>query len=119
MRRRTWANGLLGNTPLEKDRLNAVEDDIGAALLQLAADPSMLFSGAVTRDSNKAPISASVLWPDGTAGVYAGTASTTFPGAIDSYTVTYAGSPTLTITQPAVTRDGVGNTTAVPARTIA
>lgn len=115
MRRRTWANGVLGNTPLEKDRLNAVEDDLGEALLSLAANPPMLFSGAVTVDGDGAPISASLKWPDGTVGVYAGTASTEFPGAVDAYTVTYAGSPTITITQPAVTRNESGQVTNSPA----
>ena len=119
MRRRTWANGPLGNTPLEKDRLNAVEDDLGASLLQLAADPSMLFSGAVNVDANGAPVSASVRWPDGTAGVYSGTASVNFPGAVSAYTVTYAGTPTLTITQPGVTRNTDGAITNRPALTIA
>lgn len=118
MRRRTWANGILGGTALEKDRLNAVEDDIGAALLQLSRNPSMLFSGAVTVDTDGAPVSASVKWPDGTVGTYAGTASTAFPGAIDAYTITYSATPTLTITQPAVTRDGSGRVTNSPALTI-
>ena len=118
MRRRTWANGVLGNTPLEEDRLNDVEEDLGAALLSLGANPPMLFSGAVTVDTNGAPISASVKWPDGTVGVYSGTASTEFPGAVDAYTVTYAGTPTLTITQPAVTRNPSGHVTNSPALTI-
>lgn len=118
MRRRSWNNGVLGNTPLEKDRLNAVEDDLGAALLSLAANPPMLFSGAVTVDANGAPVSASVKWPDGTVGVYSGTASVTFPGAVDAYTVTYASTPTLTVTQPAVTRNASGQVTNSPSLTI-
>lgn len=113
--RRLWKNGLLGNTPLEEDALNSLEADLGASLLQLAANPSMLFSGAVTRDSDGAPISASLRWPDGTVGVYSGTASTEFPGAIDSYTVTYAATPTITVTQPAVTRNVDGEVTNSPA----
>ncbi|MBT2566586.1 hypothetical protein J7I84_08780 [Arthrobacter sp. ISL-85] len=119
MRKRTWKNGILGGTPLNDVNLNHLEDDIGAALLALAADPSLLFSGSVTRDANGVATSASLLWPDGTAGVYSGTPSTTFPGSVDAFTVTYAGATTLTVTQPAVTRDAAGRITNQPARTIA
>ena len=118
MRLRDWKNGVLGNTPLAADRLNGVEDDIGAMLLQLGASPPMLFSGAVTVNTDGAPVSASVRWPNGTVGVYSGTASTAFPGAVDAYTITYAGSPTITVTQPAVTRNAAGQVTNSPALTI-
>jgi hypothetical protein len=105
LQKRLWANGVLGNTPLEQDRLNALEQDVSKALLALARDPSQLFAGAVTNDSNGAPISAVVEWPDGVTGTYSGTASVGFPGSVSAYTVTRAGSPTVTFTQPAVTRD--------------
>jgi hypothetical protein len=85
--------------------LNQLEDDIEAALLQLARDPSQLFAGAVTYDPNGAATSAVVAWPDGVGGNYAGTPSVSFPGAVSAYTVTRIGSPTVTFTQPAVTRD--------------
>lgn len=107
MAKRNWANGVLGNTPLTAERLNALEDDLEAAMLQLARDPSQLFAGAVTRDVNGAPISAVVEWPDGVTGTYSGTASVSFPGTVSAYTITRAGSPTRTFTQPAVTRDPV------------
>jgi hypothetical protein len=77
----------------------------------LARDPWGLIDGAVTLTSG-APTSAAVAWPDGTAGVYTGTPSGTFPGSIDSYTITYG---TITYTQPAVTRDASGNVTNQPA----
>lgn len=118
MRKRTWANNKIGGTPLEQGPLNDLENDLGSALLQLARDPSALFTGTITRDSGGAPISAAISWPDGTPGVYAGTPSTTFAGAVDAYYVTYAATPLLTITQPAVTRDGGGNLTNRPAMTI-
>lgn len=118
MRRRNWIDWLIGNTPLSATRLNALEDDLGAVLLQAAANPPELFSGAITLDANGAPTSASVKWPDGTVGVYSGTASVTFPGAVDAYTVTYASTPTLTVTQPAVTRNASGQVTNSPALTI-
>jgi len=79
----------------------------------LARDPSQLWDGVVTY-ADGAPTSAAVLWPDGTAGVYTGTASVTFPGSIDAYTITHG---TTTYTQPAVTRDASGNITLQPAIT--
>lgn len=118
MARRNWADGALGNTPLNASRLNALEDDLDAALVQLSREPESLFSGAITRDANGAPVSATVTWPDGVGGVYSGTVSTTFPGAVDGYTVTRTGSPTITYTQPAVTRDPSGHITNRPAITV-
>ena len=106
-RKRTWANGAVGNTPLNAERLNAMEDDLDAALVQAAADPSALFAGAVTTDANGAPVSAVVKWPDGRDGTYAGTPSGSWPGSISAYTITRSlPTGTLTYTQPAVTRDG-------------
>ena len=118
MPKRNWVDGAIGNTPITAARLNALEADLEAALVALAADPSLLFSGAVTRDSNGVPTSASVVWPDGVAGVYSGTASTAFPTAVGSYTVTRAVTPTKTYTQPAVTRDGSGQITNRPLITV-
>ena len=105
MAKRNWSDGVLGNTPLSAARLNQLESDLEAALLQLARDPSQLFAGAVTSDANGAAVSAVIEWPDGVTGTYAGTASVSFPGSVSAYTVTRAGSPTVTFTQPAVTRD--------------
>ena len=107
MPKRLWNDGVLGNTPLSAARLTALEEDLEAALLQLARDPSQLFAGAVTHNADGAPTSAVVLWPDGVTGTYSGTASGTFPGSINAYTVTRVGTPTVTFTQPAVTRDGL------------
>ena len=115
MAKRTWSDGVLGNTPLSAARLNQLETDLEAALLQLARDPESLFAGAVTYDGNGAPTSAVVAWPDGVTGTYAGTASVSFPGSVSAYTITRAGSPTVTFTQPAVTRDATtGNVTNRP-----
>ena len=72
-----------------------------------------------TRDANGAITTASIIWPDGTAGAFTtDTASTAFPGAIDAWHATYASSPAKTITQPAVTRDSSGAVIAQPAITI-
>ena len=118
MPKRNWADGVLGNTPLTAGRLNDLEGDLEAALLQLAADPSQLFNGTITRSTAGAAISASVLWPDGVTGVYSGTASTTFASVIDAYTITRTGTTVKTFTQPAVTRDANGYITNRPAITI-
>lgn len=110
-----WFDWAIGNTPLTAVRLNYRDTLLDAALAALARDPSALFSGAVTRDGNGAPTSATVAWPDGSLGVYSGTASTSFPGSIDAYTITRAlASGTVTYTQPAVTRDASGNITNRP-----
>ena len=46
MAKRNWADGALGNTPLNAARLNQLEADLEAALLQLARNPEALFAGA-------------------------------------------------------------------------
>jgi hypothetical protein len=88
---------------------------ISSLNLSLAADPETIMVGTITRDANQAPTNAGVVWPDGTAGTYTGTASGSFPGAIDSYTITYG---TRTYTQPTVTRNANGGITTKPAITI-
>jgi hypothetical protein len=118
MAKRDWADGVIGNTPLSAARLNELEGDLEAAMVALAREPEALFSGSVVPDSNGVPTSASVKWPDGTVGVYSGTPSPTFPGALDSYTITYAGTQTKTYTQPTVTRNASGFITNRPAITV-
>ncbi|WLG43235.1 hypothetical protein [Pseudomonas sp. FP1740] len=72
-----------------------------------------------TRDANGAIVTASIVWPDGIAGVFTtDVASTAFPGAIDAWHATYASTPAKTITQPTVTRDASGAVIAQPAITI-
>jgi hypothetical protein len=75
---------------------------------------------SATRNSDSAITTATIVWPDGTAGVFtADTLSTEFPGAIDAWHATYAGTTAKTVTQTAVTRDSNGAVTAQPAITIA
>ena len=74
---------------------------------------------ATPRDANGAATSAGVVWPDGATGTYTGTASTAVAGAVDSYTVTWVGSTTKTVTQPTVTRNASGAVTTRPAMTVA
>lgn len=85
-------------------------------LSRAARNPDLLIAGAITRDASGAATSASVVWPDGTAGTYtADTVSTAFPGAVDAYHITYGSPATKTFTQPAVTRDSTGAVTNLPA----
>ena len=88
-----------------------------AAYKQFARNPDTLIAGSITRDSNGAATSAPVVWPDGTVGTYTALAvSSAFPGAVDSYKITYGSPVTLTFTQPTVTRDSTsGAVTLCPA----
>lgn len=68
--------------------------------------------GAITRDENGAALSSAVKFPDGVTGVYTAlVVSADFPGAVDSYSVTYGDQ---TYTQPTVTRDVSGVVTNRP-----
>jgi hypothetical protein len=71
----------------------------------------------ITRDDTSgAPLTASIVWPDGTAGTFTSLVlSTAFPGAVDSFSVTYG---SLTITQPTITRDANGAPITRPTPTI-
>lgn len=71
--------------------------------------------GALTRDSNNIVTGAGVVWPDGITGTFAATATA---NGVSTWTMTYNGSPTRTVTQPAVTRDSSGAVTSVPALTV-
>ncbi len=74
---------------------------------------------SATRNGDEAIITASVQWPDGSTGTFTtDTFSSSFPGAIDAYHVTYVpigGGTTLTLTQNLLTRDAAGAVTAQPA----
>ncbi|NOV28004.1 hypothetical protein E5S69_31455 [Cupriavidus necator] len=127
------------DTQFRADVANATDPAKGAALVGLnpaltyptgtiGARLALLLSWAqvqnfqlvsATRDANGAITTASIKWPDGTSGVFTtDVASTAFPGAIDAWHATYAGTPAKTVTQPAVTRDSNGAVTVQPAITI-
>lgn len=83
---------------------------------QIARNPDLIIVGTVTRDSNGAATSAPVAWPDGSPGTYTALVlSSAFPGAVDSYSITYGSPVTKTYTQPTVTRDASGAVTQLPA----
>jgi hypothetical protein len=72
---------------------------------------------SATRDSDGVITTASILWPDGSAGTFTRTAKNATFLTIDAYTATHTDSGK-TATQAAVTRDSSGNVTAQPALTI-
>ena len=88
---------------------------IAAQNLALAATPELLMVGEITRDEDGAPLSAAVLWPDGSAGAYAGTPAEDFPGVIDAYEITHG---PITYTQALVTRNTFGEIIAKPPITL-
>lgn len=78
----------------------------------LVRNPDGLISGNIKRDGSGAITSASVIFPDGVEGIYTALVlSADFPGAVDSYSITYG---SRTYTQPAVTRDSSGAVTVLP-----
>lgn len=111
----------------------APQNALGTAAIRLEGSPgetSVLTAWALTeafrmtsatRNADGAVTGASIVWPDGTPGTYtADTLSSSFPGATDAWHATYVDtSGTLTVTQPAVTRDADGAVTAQPSITIA
>ena len=116
---RIWSNG--SGLALNASNLNGMESDLAqsAKRAQIARNPDLIITGAITRDANGAALSAPVTWPDGAAGTYtADVVSTAFPGAVDAYHITYGSPVAATYTQPAVTRDSSGATTNVPAITV-
>ncbi len=82
----------------------------------LIANLASVTMTSTVRNGFNAPTSGTVVWPDGTPGVYtADVLSTPHPGAVDGYHITYLGSPTKTVTQPPVTRNVFGSITSQPA----
>ena len=87
--------------------------------LHAAGNLDALITGAITRDANGVITSAGVVWPDGVIGTFTAAAIDATWGAINSYTVTYVGSTTKTVTQPTMTRDANGSVSNRPAMTVA
>ena len=73
---------------------------------------------AVTRDADGVPTTATVKWPDESAGVFTLVTKNSTWLAVDAYTVSHTDSGK-TVTQAAVTRDALGNITTKPALTVA
>lgn len=72
---------------------------------------------SITYGDNGVIESATVLWPDGSVGVYTTTTKNAAFSAVDAFTITHADSGK-TVTQPAVTRNSSGAVTVKPALTV-
>jgi hypothetical protein len=73
---------------------------------------------AVSFDVDGVISSATVKWPDGSAGTFTTTTVNTTWKAVDAFTISHTNSAK-TVTQSAVTRDSNGNVTTKPALTVA
>ncbi len=73
---------------------------------------------SITRDGNDVITSASVKWPDGSGGTFTATTVNGTFHLIDAFTVTHSLSGK-TVTQAAVTRNGDGYPTTIPALVVA
>ena len=102
--------------PVTVDSVAAAVSDFDETLKAWALASAYSITSA-TRDSDGVITTASVLWPDGSAGTFTRTTKNSAFLTVDAYTVTHTDSGK-TATQPAVTRDANGNVTAQPAITI-
>ncbi|RYG88821.1 MAG: hypothetical protein EON59_03260 [Alphaproteobacteria bacterium] len=92
---------------------------ISDAQLKAWAAPMSWPAVVTVTDANGAATTATITWPDGTPGVLTMVRSATW-GGVDSYTATYVGSVTKTVTQSAITRDATtGVPSTIPALTVA
>lgn len=73
---------------------------------------------AITYDSNGVVTTATVKWPDGSAGILTATTKNSTWLAVDAYTISHTDSGK-TVTQAMVTRDGNGAVTVKPPLTVA
>ena len=101
--------------PVTIRTVSAVQDE-DTTIIGWAASGAYSLTSA-TRDSDGVITTATVSWPDGSAGTFTRTTKNATFLTIDAYTVTHADSGK-TVTQSAVTRDSSGNVTAQPALTI-
>jgi hypothetical protein len=75
-------------------------------------------TAAATYDSDGVVTTATVSWPDGSAGTFTTTTKNTTFLAVDAFTISHTDSGK-TVTQTAVTRDSLGAVTVKPALTVA
>ena len=102
--------------PVTIQTVSATQDE-DTTIIGWAASGAYSLTSA-TRDSDGVITTATVSWPDGSAGTFTRTTKNATFLTIDAYTVTHTDSAK-TVTQAAVTRDSNGNVTAQPALTIA
>lgn len=105
----------LGGTSTVAIPTQAAGDTYTSLLKVQAGNPDAMVSGTITRNTDGAATTFTVLWPDGATGTFTGAPSTAFPGAVDAWTITHTlNGTTQTYTQPTVTRDANGAVTNRP-----
>lgn len=114
--------GILYDDLNDPDTITAAEindrlDTLDLAMVKMIADSGLYDSVIPTATQNNLITAANVIWPDGSAGVFAGVVNSTWL-FIESYTVTHVDSG-LTITQPTITRGTNGDITNKPQVTVA
>ena len=109
---------LISSTEAARDAALAAAGNVDVSLRLWTAAQAYQVTQVITREPATGAVqNANVQWPDGSAGVYTASQYNALAGNYDSYTVTHAQSGK-TVTQPAVTRDSVGDITQQPALTI-
>lgn len=91
-------------------------DSIEARLVEITEAEGYQLS-TITYDDDGVVETATVLWPDGSAGVYTTTTKNATFLTVDAFTITHSNS-SKTVTQSAVTRDSSGRVTVKPALTV-
>lgn len=118
--------GAAANASTINSPLGQIDAALGAALggasaldqtLKEWAEGGAYEVTAATLDSDGVVTTATVKWPDGSAGTFTTITKNSTWVAIDAYTITHTTSGK-TVTQTAVTRDSNGNITAKPALTV-
>ena len=119
------AIGTLGSlTTTDKTSLVAAMNELRAAALGAGASITAIQliawaegeayeMTAITYNTDLIPTTATLKWPDASAGTYTATTINTTFGTVDAYTLTHTASG-YTVTQAAVTRDNDGNVTVKP-----
>ena len=116
------ANASTFNTPLgvldAAIGLGGGGADATASVLKGWAEGGDYELTAVTVDSDEVITTATVKWPDGSAGTFTTTTKNSTWLAVDAYTISHTDS-SQTVTQAAVTRNANGTVTTKPALTVA
>lgn len=83
---------------------NETENDMSSLFSMIARDPELILYGPISRDTDQAPLSFAVRWPDGVQGRYTALAkNSTWPHLVDSWQITYG--DVRTYLQPRITRN--------------
>lgn len=114
-----------GDTPTEAQFVDLIDSFVGAggsgvedARLIEWTEAGAYELTAITVDGDEVITTATVKWPDGSAGTFTTTTKDSTWLAVNAYTITHTASGN-TVTQAAVTRNAQGTITTKPALTVA